>query len=212
MAPFFPGCWPARNRRMMQNTQVGHVNFPLLMRSYMKKLLTVLLLSAAFTPFAFSPSAFAKGFADGTVGHKYVAVDLGSISYSPGSATSLSIGGGVQVHPAVAVEVNYLMGGTTHYGPFNNPGSYKLSALQLMAVGHYTFNSQFFAYAKAGLAMNNQSLTNPLNGLQYSVSSTDVAVAIGGAVNVSPGLALRAQYMDTGVSSNVLSIGAQFSF
>ncbi|HKB60172.1 MAG TPA: outer membrane beta-barrel protein [Gallionellaceae bacterium] len=172
----------------------------------MNKLLATLLLSAAFMP-----SAFATGFADGVVGSKYAVVDLGSISYNEGSATALSIGGGVQVHPAVAVEVDYLMGGSASYGPIN-VGSYKLSALQVMAVGHYTFNDQFTAYAKAGLAINDQSLTNPFNGFQYSMSSTDVAMAIGGLFNVSPGFALRAQYMDTGVSSNVLSIGALFSF
>lgn len=173
----------------------------------MNKLLAALLLSTTFIP-----PAFAVGFADGTVGREYLAADLGSISYNQGGATSLSIGGGVQVHPAVAVEVNYLMGGTTYYGPINTIGSYRLSSLQVMAVGHYTFNSRLFAYAKAGLATNSQSLTNPLNGFQSSVSSTDLAFAIGGAVNVAQGLALRAQYLDTGVSSNILSLGAQFSF
>ncbi len=173
----------------------------------MNKVLVALLLFATLVP-----PAFATGFADGVVGSKYAVADLGIISYPEGSATALSIGGGVQVHPAVAVEVDYLMGGSASYGPFNGVGSYKLSALQAMAVGHYTFNSQFTAYAKAGLAMNNQSLTNPFNGFQYTASSTDIAVAIGGMFNVSPGFALRAQYQDTGVSSNVLSIGAMFSF
>jgi opacity protein-like surface antigen len=173
----------------------------------MRKILATLLCFAAFVP-----PAFATGFADGVVGSKYAVVDLGIISYPQGSATALSIGGGVQVHPAVAVEVDYLMGGSAGYGPFNAAGSYKLSALQAMAVGHYTFNDQFTAYAKAGLAMNDQSLVNPFNGFQYSMSSTDVAVAFGGRFDVSPGFALRAQYQDTGVSSNVLSIGALFSF
>lgn len=173
----------------------------------MNKVLVALLLFATL-----APPACATGFADGVVGSKYAVVDLGTISYNQGSATALSIGGGVQVHPAVAVEADYLMGGSASYGPINNFGSYKLSALQVMAVGHYTFNSQITAYAKAGLAMNNQSQINPLNGFQYTTSSTDVAVAFGGMFNVSPGFAVRAQYLDTGVSSNVLSIGALFSF
>lgn len=178
----------------------------------MTRFITALLCFSVFLPSVFAPPAFAGGFADGTVGRKYVAVDLGTISYVQGSAAALSLGGGVQVHPAVAVELNYLTGGATYYGPVNTIGSYRLFALQLMAVGHYTFRNQLHAYAKAGLARNSQSQTSPLNGSRYTVSSTDLAVAIGGAVNISPGLAVRAQYMDTGVSSNILSIGAQFSF
>ncbi len=172
----------------------------------MKKVLSVVFVSATLV----SP-AFATGFADGTVGSKYVAVDLGSISYSQGSATALSIGGGYQVHPAVAVEVDYLMGNSASYGPFNL-GSYKLSALEVMAVGHYTVNSQFSAYAKAGLAFNNQTLTNPVNGIQNTASSNDIAVGIGAKFNVSPDFALRAQYLDTGVSSSIISIGAMVNF
>ncbi len=173
----------------------------------MKKLLSALLISAALT----SP-AFATGFTDGTVGAKYAVLDLGSISYGQGNATSVSVGGGFQVHPAVAVEVDYLMGSSTSYGPFNNLSYYKLSALQVMAVGHYTFNDQFSAYAKGGLAMNTQTLTNPLNGIQYSVSSTDLAVAFGAKFNVNRDFAVRLQYLDTGVSSTILSIGAQVNF
>lgn len=170
------------------------------------------LLAAVFLSSAFAAPACATGFADGTVGSKYVAVDLGSISYSPGNATAVSVGGGYQVHPAVAVEVDYLMGSSASYGPFNNLAYYKLSSLQFMAVGHYTFNDQFSAYAKAGLAMNNQTQTNPLNGFQYSVASTDVAIGFGGKFKVSPQVALRLQYLDTGVSSSVISIGAEIGF
>ncbi len=173
----------------------------------MNKLLSALLIFAALT----SP-AFATGFADGTVGAKYAVLDIGSISYNQGSATSVSVGGGYQVHPAVAVEVDYLMGSSTSFGPFNNLSYYKLSALQVRAVGHYTFNDQFSAYAKGGLAMNTQTHTNPVNGLEYSVSSTDVAVAFGVKFNVNRDFALRLQYMDTGVSATILSIGAQVNF
>lgn len=173
----------------------------------MTKLLSAMLVSAAL-----AAPAFADGFSDGTVGSKYAAFDLGDISYNQGSATALSVGGGYQVHPAVAVEVDYLMGTSASYGPINNLAYYKLSALQFMAVGHYTFNAQFSAYAKAGLAMNNQTLTNPANGFQYSVSSTDLVVGLGAKLNVWQDLALRLQYLDTGVSSSVVSIGAEFGF
>lgn len=173
----------------------------------MKKPLAIFVMFATFA----SP-ALADGFADGVVGSKYAVLDLGNISYNQGSATSLSIGGGYQVHPAVAVEVDYLMGGSTSYGLAANPAYYKLSALQLMAVGHYTFTSQFSAYAKAGLAANNQTQTNPLTGFQYVVSSTNFAFAVGAKLDLSPQLALRVQYLDTGVSSDIMSIGAQFSF
>lgn len=169
-------------------------------------------LAALFLLFALAAPALATGFSDGTVGSKYAAVDLGDISYNQGSATALSIGGGYQVHPAVAVEVDYLMGNSASYGPVNNLAYYKLSALQFMAVGHYTFNSQFSVYARAGLAMNNQTLTNPANGFQYSVSSTDLAIGFGAKLHLSPAFALRAQYLDTGVFSSVLSIGAEFGF
>jgi opacity protein-like surface antigen len=172
----------------------------------MKKLLLAFLALAAF-----APPALATGFADGTVGSKYVVLDLGFITYSQGSAAALSIGGGYQVHPAVAVEVDYLMANSASYGPFNL-GSHKLSALEVMAVGHYTFNSQFSAYAKAGLALNNQTLTNPVNGIQDTPSSNDIAVGIGAKYNVSPDFALRLQYLDTGVSSSIISVGAMVNF
>jgi OOP family OmpA-OmpF porin len=177
----------------------------------MKKIVSALLISAAI-----STPAFAAGFEDGVVGTKYAAVDVGSITYgSLGSATSLSIGGGYQIHPAVAVEVDYLMGGKYSYSVFGVGADYQLSALQVMAVGNYTINDQFSAYGKAGLAFNSQKATVSLFGVSASAtqSSNDLTWAIGGKYKINKDIALRLQYQETGVSSvNIISVGATFNF
>lgn len=153
------------------------------------------------------------GFRDGHVGDKYFAVDAGFIDYGPGGALALSFGGGYQVHPAVAIEADLLLGGPYHYVLLGVPSSYRLSALQVVAVGHYTVSPDFSAYAKAGLAFNSRTLGNPPAGLAGTASSNDLTLAIGARLQVARDVALRAQYQDTGTSPvNVLSIGAEFAF
>lgn len=182
----------------------------------MKKIVSALLISAA----AVSAPAFAEGFMDGQVGSKYIAADLGQISYGGNSATAIGVGFGYQVHPAVAVEVDYLHGGTynTTYSFFGTTISndYSMSALQVMAVGHYNFGNGFGAYAKAGIAHNMQKDTVNMTGLpstSLTQNTNDLAFAIGGTYDINESIKLRAQYQETGVSSvNVLSIGAQFGF
>jgi opacity protein-like surface antigen len=180
----------------------------------MKKIVSALLISAA----AVSAPAFAEGFMDGQVGSKYIAADIGSISYGGlGSTTAIDVGFGYQVHPAVAVEVDYLHGGSLSYASFGFPNlSYQLTAFQVMAVGNYNFGNGFGAYAKAGIAFNSQKVTVP-NFLGGTVSSTtssnDLAFAIGGKYNVANNVALRVQYEETGISSvNMISFGAEFKF
>lgn len=177
----------------------------------MKKVVAVLLLSAAI-----SAPAFAAGFTDGVVGSKYAVVELGSTSYGGNTATAISVGGGYQVHPAVAVEVDYLMGGKYTYNVFGVSASTQLNALQVMAVGSYTINSDFSAYAKAGLSHNSYKSTvvMPFFGaVTGTASSNDLAFAIGAKYKINKDIALRAQYQETGVSSvNVISIGAMFNF
>lgn len=173
----------------------------------MKKIVSALLISAA----AISAPAFAEGFTDGQVGSAYAVVDLGVINYGGGgSATAISVGGGVQVHPAVAVEVDYMHGGTANYG--FNVWQESLSALQVWGVGHYTINDQFQAYAKGGVALNSYKW-GFVAGPTTTNSSTDLAAAIGIKYNISSAVAVHAQYMDAGTASaNVLSVGAQFNF
>lgn len=181
----------------------------------MKKIVSAMLLSAVI-----SAPAFAGGWTDAPVGTKYAVVDLGSISYgSLGSATSISIGGGYQVSPYVAVEADYLMGGKYSYGVAPITGDYKLTSLQVMAVGNYSINDDFSAYAKAGLAMNSQKSTATVSffGItstaSVSQSSNDLTFAIGGKYKVNKDIALRLQYQETGISSvNVFSVGAMFNF
>ena len=177
----------------------------------MKKILSAVLISAA----AVSAPAFAQGFMDGKVGSKYVAADLGQTSYGGNSATALSIGGGYQVHPAVAVEVDYLMGGKYTYTFFGQSASTEVNSLQVMAVGHYTIDSQWGAYAKAGISHNSFKSTAVVGPFVVTgtATSNDLAFAIGGTYQVNNELKLRAQYQSVGVASaNVLSIGAQYAF
>ena len=182
----------------------------------MKKVVFALVISAA----AVSAPAFAEGFQDGVVGSKYVAADVGQISYGGNSATALDVGFGYQVHPAVAVEVDYLHGGTysTSYSFFGTTFSndYKMSALQVMAVGHYNFGNGWGAYAKAGIAHNMQKDTVGITGLpstSITSNSNDLTYGIGGTYDVAENIKLRAQYMETGVSSvNTITIGAQSGF
>ncbi len=177
----------------------------------MKKLVSALLLSAAI-----SAPAFAVGFNDGVVGSKYAAIDLGSTSYGGNSATGISIGGGYQVHPAVAVEVDYLMGGKYTYNLFGVSATTEVNSLQFWAVGHYTIDSQFTAYAKAGISHNSAKATTVvpfLGPVTGTASSNDFAFAIGGMYKLSKEFSLRLQYQDVGAASaSVLSIGATYSF
>lgn len=182
----------------------------------MKKIVSALVISAAAA--AVSAPASAEGFMDGVVGSKYIAADVGQISYGGSSATALDVGFGYQVHPAVAVEVDYMNGGKYSY--FG--GDYQLTALQVMAVGHYNFGNGFGAYAKAGIAHNMQKVNTAavvfggvvlLPATSTTQTSNDLAVAIGGTYDVADNIKLRAQYMETGISSvNTLTIGAQFGF
>lgn len=179
----------------------------------MKKIVSALLVSAA----ALSAPAFATGFEDGVVGTKYAVIDVGSISYGGlGSATAISVGGGYQVHPAVAVEAQYMMGSKLSYSVFGFSGfDYQLTALQITAVGNYNFGNNFSVYGKAGLAFNNQKATTNVFGFTASASqsSTDLTYAIGAKYNFNKDIAVRVQYLETGVSSvNVFSIGAMFNF
>jgi len=176
------------------------------------KIVAGLLVSAAI-----SAPAFGIGF-DQRVGEAYAVADLGSISYGGlGSATAISVGAGYVVHPALAVEVDYLSGGSLSYGGFfGTPFSIKLDALQFNGVGSYSVNNEFSVYAKAGLAMNSQKWTLPFGfNSTYSGSSnsTDLTFGIGAKYKINKNLALRAQYQETGISSvNVISIGAMYSF
>jgi opacity protein-like surface antigen len=174
----------------------------------MKKIISALLISAA----AVSAPAFAEGFMDGQVGSKYAVVDLGFITYGVGgSATALGVGGGVQVHPAVAVEVDYLHGSTGTYGFFNGSQA-SLNAFQVWGVGHYTINDSFQAYAKAGVALNRYKW-GLVGGATTTNSSTDLAAAIGIKMKLNDAVSLHAQYQDVGTqAANVLSVGAQFNF
>lgn len=182
----------------------------------MKKIVSALLVSVA----ALSAPAYAVGFDDNVVGSKYAVVDLGSISYGGNSATSISVGGGYQVLPAVAVEVDYLMGGKYSYNYLGLAGfETSMSGLQVQAVGNYNFGNGFSAYGKAGLAFNSFKTTAigfcgfTTCAVSSSASSTDLTFSIGAKYNVTKDIAVRAQYQETGVSSvNVLSIGALFNF
>jgi opacity protein-like surface antigen len=189
----------------------------------MKKVVCALLISAA----AVSAPAFAEGFMDTPVGSKYVAADVGQISYGGNAATALSVGFGYQVSEPVGIEVDYLHGGTytqSYYVPgiTLQGSSEQLSALQVMAVGHYNFNDSFGVYAKAGIEHNMDKYTSTnidyiFPALSYSVSGTnatnDLAFGVGGTYAVTNNIKLRVQYMETGLSSvNTLSFGAQFGF
>ena len=179
----------------------------------MKKVVCALLISAA----AVSAPAFAEGFMDTPVGSKYVAADVGQISYGGNSATALDVGFGYQVSQPVGIEVDYLHGGSYSYNYLGFGGfETSLSALQVMAVGRYNFGNGWGAYAKAGLAFDSYktSAVMPFVGaVSSTASSTDLALAIGGTYDVANNIKLRAQYMETGISSvNTLTIGAQFGF
>lgn len=173
----------------------------------MKKIVSALLVSAA----AMSAPAFAEGFMDGQVGSKYALVDVGQIYYGGwGTALAIGVGAGYQVHPAIAVEVDYLHGGnsTWAFGGWNA----SLNSLQFMGVGHYTINDQLVAYAKGGLAFNSYQFAWP-GQASFTTSSTDLTAAVGVKFNVNQNLGLLAQFQDMGTqSASVLSVGAQFTF
>ncbi len=173
----------------------------------MKKIVSALLISAA----AVSAPAFAEGFMDGQVGSKYAVVDIGQISYGGwGTATAIGVGGGYQIHPAVALEVDYLHGGNSTSAFWGWGAS--LSSLDVMGVGHYTINDSLVAYAKAGLAFNRYQF-NWIGQPSFTTSTTDLTAAIGIKYNINPGVALHAQYQDMGTAAaSVLSVGAQFNF
>jgi len=178
----------------------------------MKKIVSALVISAAVVS---APAAFAKGFMDGHVGDTYAAVDVGSTAYPGGSATAFRVGGGYQVHPAVAVEVSYMLGGKYSYTLFGATASTEVNSLQIMAVGNYNFGNGWGAFAKAGIAHNSFKSTASLGGfvLTGTASSNDLSYAVGGKYEVAKDIQLRAQYQETGIASvNVISFGAEFNF
>ena len=175
----------------------------------MKKILAVSLISALFA----APAMAA-------VPGGYVALDLQNWSTTNNApfgnpAIGLRIGGGYRFTPNVGVQVNYGQSGASSSV---GGASYKVSALQVAAVGTYAINPMFDVFAKLGVSANKM---NASGFTCTSCSKTDLLYGIGGQYNINQQWGVRLQYEGLGkvtnsgtndMSASTLSLGAVYAF
>lgn len=175
----------------------------------MKKILAVTLLSALFA----APAMAA-------VPGAYVALDAQSWSTTNNApfgnpGMGLNIGAGYRFTPNVGVEVDYGQSGSSSsvLG-----ASYKVSALQLAAVGTYPINQQFDVFAKVGASANKVTASGFTCN---SCSKTDLLYGIGAQYNFNQQVGVRLQYANLGkatnsgtndLSASTISLGVVYAF
>ncbi|MBI5917766.1 MAG: outer membrane beta-barrel protein [Nitrosomonadales bacterium] len=167
-----------------------------------------LVLAALLAGFSSVAMAEGSGF--------YGAVDLGqakqkdSCTGAPAgvsctaTATAFRIGGGYQLNPNVGLEVSYGdYGAAKASGPALGPVSLSLAAtgFQVSAVGSLPVSDAFAFTGKIGVANTTLKTSASALGLNIglgSTSTTTLAYGIGVRYNLTPTIALRAQYEDLG--------------
>lgn len=167
----------------------------------------------------------------------YGAIDLGqgqlkdacaeTVSNETCSDTDMAFRGalGYQLHPNVAVEASYASYGTSKYN--DNAGGFtgkaEVTGFLLSAIGSYPLSDAFSLTGKLGAALLTGEVTVAFSGVSvmFDDNSTTLAWGIGVRYNISPSVALRAQYEALGEASfgggavsdvNLLSAGLIFSF
>lgn len=131
---------------------------------------------------------------------------------------------GYQPHPNVAVEASYASYGTSKYNDNAGfTGKAEVTGFLFSAIGSYPLSDAFSLTGKLGAALLTGEVTVAFSGVSvmFDDNSTTLAWGIGARYNISPSVALRAQYEDLGEASfgggavsdvNLLSAGLIFSF
>ena len=173
----------------------------------MKKILAVAALLA---------TAVAPAFAQGVKSY-YGAVDFGSLSY-PGSPNAVTVSGGYRVVPNWAAEAGYaLIGDSTTNTGFGTI-SVRQSLLSLVAVYTHPLEKNFSVFGKAGLGINNYSVsgTGAFAGTSSSSTSINPIFGAGGQYDINRQVGVRAQYEILGSANSSslsrVSIGATYNF
>jgi OOP family OmpA-OmpF porin len=175
-----------------------------------------------------APSAQAQGtspfYVGGSIGQT-TASDGCSGIIVPGvtcndSDTAWRILGGYRVNPNVSVELGYQDLGKVRATGFGVNGEVTANVWELVAVGTLPLRNRFSLYGKIGGYRGDTELRSNA-GFSGSDTNTDLTFGIGARYDLSPQVALRAEYQtyqsvggDTVGTSDfdVISVGALFNF
>jgi OOP family OmpA-OmpF porin len=172
----------------------------------MKKIFTVALVSSLISMPAFAAD---QGL--------YVSADMQTYSLTNrGTASNPSagfrIGGGYHFTPNIAAEVGYVSSGN---GTSTSGSSYKVTAMQIAAVGSYPINGDFDVIGKLGVSSNEVDFATC-----NTCSKSDLMYGIGAQYKINQQFGVRLQYESMGnvtsgttaVSATNFSIGGIYNF
>ena len=196
----------------------------------MKKIVLVAVVATTFA----ASSAFAQGYIGFGVGSSRVSgVDLtvapDSLTGGNSNKTSGKIFGGFKFTPNFGVEAQYSDLGTrnlvlTNGGVQIGTGSLKLSQLSIAATGTLPMASNFSLFGKLGVSRNSGKVnfSVPAAGFAESDSGnkSGLMVGVGVLYDITPIIAVRAEYEDFGkfnssgnsIRANNFSVGVQYKF
>lgn len=124
----------------------------------------------------------------------------------------------------MGVEASYASYGTSKYNDNAGlTGKAEVMGFLFSVIGSYPLSDTFLLTGKLGAALLTGEVTVAFSGISvmFDDNSTTLAWGIGARYNISPSVALRAQYEDLGEASfgggavsdvNLLSVGLIFSF
>ena len=192
----------------------------------MKKIVLAAVIATAFA----ASSAFAQGYIGVGVGSSTVSgVDqtIAPVSLTGGntSKTSVKIFGGFKFTPNWGVEAQYSDLGSrnlvlTNGGVQVGTGTLKGSQLSIAATGTLPLASNFSLFGKLGVSGNSGKANFSIPGASSSENKTDLMLGVGVLYDITPKIAVRAEYEDFGkfnstgnaIRANNFSVGLQYKF
>lgn len=196
----------------------------------MKKIVLVAVIATAFA----ASSAFAQGYIGVGVGSSRVsgvdeAVAPLSLTGGNSSKTSVKIFGGFKFTPNWGLEAQYSDLGSrnlelTNGGVQIGTGSLKVSQLSIAATGTLPLATNFSLLGKLGVSGNSAKANFSIPAAGFAVSGsenkTDLMIGVGVLYDLTPKIAVRAEYEDFGklnstgnaVRANNFSVGLQYKF
>jgi OOP family OmpA-OmpF porin len=177
----------------------------------MKKILA----AAALSTLAFSSAAVASESG------VYGAFDLGqskAADFCTGTPAGVSctdtamafrIAGGVQMNKNFAIEANYMDSGKATASGFGITVDGRVTGLGVAAVGSLPLGDAFALTGKIGVESMSVKATGAGFGVAVSrsASNTNATFGVGMKYNLTPSVALRAQYEDFGTVGDVATTG-----
>lgn len=194
------------------------------MKTLNKTLLALLATSAVSVG---ANAALFNNHAAGTAGQAYVGVkagqfniDAGGDGFSNDKPTAYGVYGGYQFDPSIGAEVEYI-GSNKVDDKYNGTKVGTLKAETLGAYGTYKYNfptTPVYGKAKLGIAKSKAKNEGAFDGYSYNVSAskTSVAGGLGLGYNISPQVAIEAEYAFQpkveDVKTDLWTIGAHLKF